>query len=55
MLVFTKMDVMEQGKKISLPGGVQKMKISAVRGDNLDKLKEKFFELIEKAKALEEG
>lgn len=54
MLVFTKMDVMEQGKKISLPGGVQKMKISAVRGDNLDKLKEKFFELIEKAKALEE-
>ena len=55
MLVFTKIDVMEQGKKISLPGGVQKMKISAVRGDNLDKLKEKFFELIEKAKALEEG
>ncbi len=54
VLVFTKMDIAaEEQQKISAPRGIKTIRISAVRGDNLAKLKEMFASLIEEANKLE--
>jgi GTP-binding protein len=54
ILVFTKMDIAaEEHENIKMPKGIKSIKISAVRGDNLNKLKEMFAALIEEADKLE--
>jgi len=54
ILVFTKMDIAtEEDNKIKIPKGIKSIKISAVRGDNLNELKEMFAALIKEADKLE--
>ena len=54
VLVFTKMDIaQEEQQNIKAPKGMKAIKISAVRGDNLNELKDMFAALIEEADKLE--
>lgn len=55
IIVLTKADILQDDKKISFGKDLQALRISAVRGDNLEQLKKLFFDLIEQAKTLEEG
>lgn len=55
MVVLSKIDIWQQEEPLpELKTDLPVMHISAVRGDHLDILKDKFFELIKQAEALEE-
>lgn len=55
IVVLTKNDILQDEKKLSFPKDIAVIRISSVRGDNLEQLKNSFADVIRQAKLQEEA